>query len=138
MLESTATSDTFGKWHYGLSWQFAWANTSADLKNLVNEEHVKAMERRTPVRNSLDKDMQWRLHNKVVPFTASDAYMKTVFKGGHKAGEGWKKAATAENGKALRGLPFCGSNMSPGLYSLVTHCSKKFCNETRVYISKFR
>uniref|UniRef100_A0A8C7NXG3 tRNA-dihydrouridine(47) synthase [NAD(P)(+)] n=1 Tax=Oncorhynchus mykiss TaxID=8022 RepID=A0A8C7NXG3_ONCMY len=81
---STATSDTFGKWHYGLSWQFAWANTSADLKNLVNEEHVKAMERRTPVRNSLDKDMQWRLHNKVVPFTASDAYMKTIFKGGHK------------------------------------------------------
>uniref|UniRef100_A0A8C7NVI3 tRNA-dihydrouridine(47) synthase [NAD(P)(+)] n=1 Tax=Oncorhynchus mykiss TaxID=8022 RepID=A0A8C7NVI3_ONCMY len=80
-------SGKINMWHYGLSWQFAWANTSADLKNLVNEEHVKAMERRTPVRNSLDKDMQWRLHNKVVPFTASDAYMKTIFKGGHKAGK---------------------------------------------------
>uniref|UniRef100_A0A8C7VT98 tRNA-dihydrouridine(47) synthase [NAD(P)(+)] n=1 Tax=Oncorhynchus mykiss TaxID=8022 RepID=A0A8C7VT98_ONCMY len=110
--------DTFGKCHYGLSCRFARAHISADLKNLANEERVKAMEGRTPVRNSLDKDLQWRLRKKVVPFTASDAYMKTVFKGGHKAGEGWKKAVTAENGKALRGLPFCGSNMSPGLYSL--------------------
>uniref|UniRef100_UPI001EAE9DA6 tRNA-dihydrouridine(47) synthase [NAD(P)(+)]-like n=1 Tax=Oncorhynchus gorbuscha TaxID=8017 RepID=UPI001EAE9DA6 len=89
--------DTFGKCHYGLSCRFARAHTSADLKNLANEERVKAMEGRTPVRNSLDKDLQWRLRKKVVPFTASDAYMKTVFKGGHKAGEGWKKAATAEN-----------------------------------------
>uniref|UniRef100_A0A8C7H4F2 tRNA-dihydrouridine(47) synthase [NAD(P)(+)] n=1 Tax=Oncorhynchus kisutch TaxID=8019 RepID=A0A8C7H4F2_ONCKI len=97
--------DTFGKCHYGLSCRFARAHISADLKNLANEERVKAMEGRTPVRNSLDKDLQWRLRKKVVPFTASDAYMKTVFKGGHKAGEGWKKAATAENGKA-RCLPF--------------------------------
>uniref|UniRef100_A0A8C7H6W2 tRNA-dihydrouridine(47) synthase [NAD(P)(+)] n=1 Tax=Oncorhynchus kisutch TaxID=8019 RepID=A0A8C7H6W2_ONCKI len=94
--------DTFGKCHYGLSCRFARAHISADLKNLANEERVKAMEGRTPVRNSLDKDLQWRLRKKVVPFTASDAYMKTVFKGGHKAGEGWKKAATAENGKARR------------------------------------
>uniref|UniRef100_A0A8C8LNL7 tRNA-dihydrouridine(47) synthase [NAD(P)(+)] n=1 Tax=Oncorhynchus tshawytscha TaxID=74940 RepID=A0A8C8LNL7_ONCTS len=83
--------DTFGKCHYGLSCRFARAHISADLKNLANEERVKAMEGRTPVRNSLDKDLQWRLRKKVVPFTASDAYMKTVFKGGHKAGEGWKK-----------------------------------------------
>uniref|UniRef100_A0A8C8F7F3 tRNA-dihydrouridine(47) synthase [NAD(P)(+)] n=1 Tax=Oncorhynchus tshawytscha TaxID=74940 RepID=A0A8C8F7F3_ONCTS len=95
--------DTFGKCHYGLSCRFARAHISADLKNLANEERVKAMEGRTPVRNSLDKDLQWRLRKKVVPFTASDAYMKTVFKGGHKAGEGWKKAATAENGKASAG-----------------------------------
>uniref|UniRef100_A0AAZ3PJ12 tRNA-dihydrouridine(47) synthase [NAD(P)(+)] n=1 Tax=Oncorhynchus tshawytscha TaxID=74940 RepID=A0AAZ3PJ12_ONCTS len=58
-----------------LSCQFAWSNTSADLKNLVNEEHVKAMERRTPV----------------VPFTASDAYIKTIFKGAHKAGKSCNK-----------------------------------------------
>uniref|UniRef100_A0A4W5N6B5 tRNA-dihydrouridine(47) synthase [NAD(P)(+)] n=1 Tax=Hucho hucho TaxID=62062 RepID=A0A4W5N6B5_9TELE len=92
--------DTFGKCHYGLSCRFAQAHTSVDLKNLANEELVKAMEGKTPVRNSLDKDLQWRLRKKVVPFTVSDAYMKTIFKGGHKAGEGWKKAATAENGKA--------------------------------------
>lgn len=92
--------DTFGKCHYGLSCRFARAHISADLKNLANEERAKAMVGRTPVRNSLDKDLQWRLRKKVVPFTASDAYMKTIFKGGHKAGEGWKKAATAENGKA--------------------------------------
>ncbi|KAK6327540.1 hypothetical protein J4Q44_G00031850 [Coregonus suidteri] len=89
--------DTFGKCRYGLSCRFARAHTSADLKNLVNEDCVKAMEGRTPVRNSLDKDLQWRLRKKVVPFTASEAYMKTIFKGGHKAGEGWKKAAAVEN-----------------------------------------
>ncbi|KAM9419407.1 tRNA-dihydrouridine(47) synthase [NAD(P)(+)]-like isoform 1-T1 [Salvelinus alpinus] len=89
--------DTFGKCHYGLSCRFARAHISADLKNMANEERAKAMEGRTPVRNSLDKDLQWRLRKKVVPFTASDAYMKIIFKGGHKAGECWKKAATAEN-----------------------------------------
>uniref|UniRef100_A0A3P8YEH7 tRNA-dihydrouridine(47) synthase [NAD(P)(+)] n=1 Tax=Esox lucius TaxID=8010 RepID=A0A3P8YEH7_ESOLU len=88
--------DTFGKCHYGLSCRFARAHISADLKNLVNEERVEEMLGRKPVRNSLDKDLQWRLRKKVVPFTASDAYMKSVFKGGPKEA---KKAQSADNGK---------------------------------------
>ncbi|KAJ8000247.1 hypothetical protein DPEC_G00202850 [Dallia pectoralis] len=76
--------DTFGKCHYGLSCRFARAHIGTDSRNLVNEECVKALDGKTTVRNSLTKDLQWRLRKKTVPFTASDAYMKSIHKGGRK------------------------------------------------------
>ncbi|KAL0962252.1 hypothetical protein UPYG_G00337650 [Umbra pygmaea] len=86
--------DTFGKCQYGLSCRFARAHVS--FKNLVNEERVKQMEGRASVRNSLDKDLQWRLRKKMVPFKASDTYLKSIFKDRNKE-PCWKKDTTVEN-----------------------------------------
>ncbi|XP_012688386.2 tRNA-dihydrouridine(47) synthase [NAD(P)(+)]-like isoform X2 [Clupea harengus] len=73
--------DTFGKCHYGVTCRFAKAHTGPDFKNLVNEEVFKASKERTPVKNHLDKDLQWRLRKRQVPFNATEAYLKTISKG---------------------------------------------------------
>ncbi|XP_029920208.1 tRNA-dihydrouridine(47) synthase [NAD(P)(+)]-like isoform X2 [Myripristis murdjan] len=72
--------DTFGKCQYSLSCRFAKAHTSPDLKNVVNEELVKAREGRTVVKNSLDKDLQNRLRKRSVSFKKSAEYLKTISK----------------------------------------------------------
>lgn len=77
--------DTYGKCHYGVTCRFAKAHTSADLKNLVDEERVKAMAGRKAVRNVLDKELQFNLRKRKVSFKASDEYLKTIFKGGKQA-----------------------------------------------------
>lgn len=89
--------DTFGKCQYGISCRFAKAHTGPDFKNLVNEERLKAMAGRTSVKNSLDKDLQWQLRKRKVSFTMSAEYLKTIFKGGDKGGDGVKKATVEKN-----------------------------------------
>ncbi|XP_076157763.1 tRNA-dihydrouridine(47) synthase [NAD(P)(+)]-like [Alosa pseudoharengus] len=72
--------DTFGKCQYGVTCRFAKAHTGPDFKNHVNEEVFRACKEKT-VKNSLDKDLQWRLRKRQVPFNASEAYLKTIIKG---------------------------------------------------------
>ncbi|XP_046875036.1 tRNA-dihydrouridine(47) synthase [NAD(P)(+)]-like [Hypomesus transpacificus] len=85
--------DTLGKCQYGLSCRFAKAHTGPDLKNLVNEERVKALEGRTLVKNTLDKDLQWQLRKRKVSFKMSEEYLKTIFKAGNRGGDSGKKGA---------------------------------------------
>ncbi|XP_067282102.1 tRNA-dihydrouridine(47) synthase [NAD(P)(+)]-like isoform X2 [Pseudorasbora parva] len=73
--------NTFGRCHYGLTCRFAKAHTSAELKNLVNEELYKPCAEREAVRNHLDKDLQRRLRKKQVSFTGTEAYLKTISRG---------------------------------------------------------
>lgn len=91
--ESCYLYDAYGKCRYGLSCRFAKAHTSSDLKNVVNEERVKACEGRTPVRNILDKDLQNRLRKHLVAFKKSAEYLKTI---GHA--NGGKKPPPPEQG----------------------------------------
>ncbi|XP_067267440.1 tRNA-dihydrouridine(47) synthase [NAD(P)(+)]-like [Chanodichthys erythropterus] len=73
--------NTFGKCHYGVTCRFAKAHTSAELKNLVNEDLYKPSAERETVRNHLDKDLQRRLRKKQVSFKGAEAYLKTVTRG---------------------------------------------------------
>lgn len=73
--------DTFGKCQYGVTCRFAKAHIGPDFKNLVNEEVFQLCKDRKPLKNSLDKDLQWRLRKKKVPFKESEAYLKTISKG---------------------------------------------------------
>lgn len=73
--------NTFGKCHYGLTCRFAKAHTSAELKNMVNEDLYKPCAERETVRNHLDKDLQRRLRKKQVSFTGAEAYLKTISRG---------------------------------------------------------
>uniref|UniRef100_A0AAY4CFK3 tRNA-dihydrouridine(47) synthase [NAD(P)(+)] n=1 Tax=Denticeps clupeoides TaxID=299321 RepID=A0AAY4CFK3_9TELE len=81
--------DTLGKCPYGVSCRFAKAHTDADFKNLVNEEVLRANGGRTTVKNTLDKELQWRLRKRQVPFKASEAYLKSMERenGGEKRGK---------------------------------------------------
>lgn len=90
--------DTFGKCQYGVTCRFAKAHTGPDFKNLVNEDVFQMCKDRTPVKNSLDKDLQWRLRKRKVPFKETEAYLKTISKG--KPQEGNKTTAAAVKGSA--------------------------------------
>ncbi|XP_061520659.1 tRNA-dihydrouridine(47) synthase [NAD(P)(+)]-like [Phycodurus eques] len=70
--------DTFGKCAYGLSCRFAKAHTTAELKSGENADVVKSCEGRTPVRNSLSKELQNRLRKHSVAFKKSAEYLKTL------------------------------------------------------------
>ncbi|KAM4549534.1 tRNA-dihydrouridine(47) synthase [NAD(P)(+)]-like isoform 2-T2 [Fundulus diaphanus] len=70
--------DTFGKCEYGLACRFAKAHTTADFKTLEKADLVKACEGRTMVKNSLGKDLQYRLRKRSVTFTKSEEYLKTL------------------------------------------------------------
>ncbi|XP_075961786.1 tRNA-dihydrouridine(47) synthase [NAD(P)(+)]-like isoform X1 [Anarhichas minor] len=70
--------DTFGKCGYGFSCRYAKAHTTADFKTMVNAELIKANEGRTPVKNSLSKDLQIRLRKRSVTFEKSEEYLKIL------------------------------------------------------------
>ncbi|XP_014906127.1 tRNA-dihydrouridine(47) synthase [NAD(P)(+)]-like [Poecilia latipinna] len=70
--------DTFGKCEYGLACRFATAHTTADFKTMEKEELVKAYEGRTLVKNSLSKDLQYRLRKRSVTFKKSEEYLKML------------------------------------------------------------
>uniref|UniRef100_A0A3Q2P8J9 tRNA-dihydrouridine(47) synthase [NAD(P)(+)] n=1 Tax=Fundulus heteroclitus TaxID=8078 RepID=A0A3Q2P8J9_FUNHE len=70
--------DTFGKCEYGLACRFAKAHTTADFKTLEKADLVKACEGRTVVKNSLGKDLQYRLRKRSVTFAKSEEYLKTL------------------------------------------------------------
>ncbi|XP_068603634.1 tRNA-dihydrouridine(47) synthase [NAD(P)(+)]-like [Brachionichthys hirsutus] len=63
---------------YGLSCRFAKAHTAADYKSLENGELMKAYEGRSVVKNSLSKDLQFRLRKHSVSFNVSEEYLKTL------------------------------------------------------------
>ncbi|XP_056154450.1 tRNA-dihydrouridine(47) synthase [NAD(P)(+)]-like [Lampris incognitus] len=89
--------DTFGKCRFGLTCRFAKAHTSPDLKNIVNEDLIKAYEGRTLVKNNLGKDLQNCLRKHKVSFKKSAEYLKTIGKDkdpGKQHGNG--DACTAE------------------------------------------
>ncbi|XP_048059363.1 tRNA-dihydrouridine(47) synthase [NAD(P)(+)]-like isoform X2 [Megalobrama amblycephala] len=88
--------NTFGKCHYGVTCRFAKAHTSAELKNLVNEDLYKPSAERETVRNHLDKDLQRRLRKKQVSFKGAEAYLKTVTRG-KKPEENQSGPGDAEN-----------------------------------------
>lgn len=70
--------DTFGKCAYGLTCRFAKAHTTSDFQTVVNADVIKACEGRTPVKNSLSKDLQNRLRKHSVDFKESAKYLKTL------------------------------------------------------------
>uniref|UniRef100_A0A8C4Z6K6 tRNA-dihydrouridine(47) synthase [NAD(P)(+)] n=1 Tax=Gadus morhua TaxID=8049 RepID=A0A8C4Z6K6_GADMO len=70
--------DTFGACFYGVTCRFALAHTTADFQSMRDEARVKAQEGRTPVRNSLDKDLQIRLRKHHVAFDRSAERRGTV------------------------------------------------------------
>uniref|UniRef100_A0A3B3YIF0 tRNA-dihydrouridine(47) synthase [NAD(P)(+)] n=1 Tax=Poecilia mexicana TaxID=48701 RepID=A0A3B3YIF0_9TELE len=70
--------DTFGKCEYGLACRFATAHTTADFKTMEKAELVKAYEGRTLVKNSLSKDLQYRLRKRSVTFKKSEEYLKML------------------------------------------------------------
>ena len=72
--------DTFGACFYGVTCRFALAHTTADFQSMRDEARVKAQEGRTPVRNSLDKDLQIRLRKHHVAFDRSAEYLQTIAK----------------------------------------------------------
>ncbi|KAK9526751.1 hypothetical protein VZT92_015434 [Zoarces viviparus] len=76
--ESCYLYDTFGKCGYGFSCRYAKAHTTPDFKTMVNAELIKANEGRTPVKNSLSKDLQIRLRKRSVAFEKSEEYLKIL------------------------------------------------------------
>ncbi|XP_034561195.1 tRNA-dihydrouridine(47) synthase [NAD(P)(+)]-like isoform X2 [Notolabrus celidotus] len=82
--ESCYLYDTFGKCTYGLSCRFAKAHTTPDFNTTENAELIKTYEGRTPVKNSLSRDLQYRLRKHSVPFKKSDEYLKTLSKSKEK------------------------------------------------------
>uniref|UniRef100_A0A3Q2DW10 tRNA-dihydrouridine(47) synthase [NAD(P)(+)] n=1 Tax=Cyprinodon variegatus TaxID=28743 RepID=A0A3Q2DW10_CYPVA len=70
--------DTFGKCEYGLACRFAKAHTTADFKTMEKADLVKAYEGRTMMKNSLSKDLQYRLRKRSVTFEKSEEYLKTL------------------------------------------------------------
>ncbi|XP_047240241.1 tRNA-dihydrouridine(47) synthase [NAD(P)(+)]-like isoform X2 [Girardinichthys multiradiatus] len=70
--------DTFGKCEYGLACRFAKAHTTADFKTMEKAVLVKAYEDKTMVKNSLSKDLQYRLRKRSVTFKKSEEYLKTL------------------------------------------------------------
>lgn len=76
--ESCYLYDTFGKCQYGLTCRFAKAHTTPDFKTMQNADLLKAYEGRTVLKNSLSKDLQYRLRKHSVPFKKSDEYIKTL------------------------------------------------------------
>uniref|UniRef100_A0A672FXQ4 tRNA-dihydrouridine(47) synthase [NAD(P)(+)] n=1 Tax=Salarias fasciatus TaxID=181472 RepID=A0A672FXQ4_SALFA len=76
--ESCYLYETFGKCGYGLSCRFAKAHTTPDFKTLEKTDLVKAREGRTAVKNSLSKDLQYRLRKRDVAFSKSAEYLKML------------------------------------------------------------
>uniref|UniRef100_A0A8C4F2I7 tRNA-dihydrouridine(47) synthase [NAD(P)(+)] n=1 Tax=Dicentrarchus labrax TaxID=13489 RepID=A0A8C4F2I7_DICLA len=76
--ESCYLHDTFGKCAFGLTCRFAKAHTTPDFKTMENAELIKACEGKTPVKNSLSKDLQNRLRKRSVSFKKSAEYLKTL------------------------------------------------------------
>lgn len=70
--------DTFGKCDYGLACRFAKAHITPDFKTTVKADLVKAFEGRIMVKNSLSKDLQFRLRKRSVAFKKSEEYLKTL------------------------------------------------------------
>ncbi|XP_075995675.1 tRNA-dihydrouridine(47) synthase [NAD(P)(+)]-like [Genypterus blacodes] len=93
--ESCYLYDTFGKCDYGLSCRFAKAHTTPDFNTKVNEDLVKANEGKNPVKNSLDKDLQYRLRKRWVPFKKSEEYLRTLSNNRDKEGRQGKGDARA-------------------------------------------
>ncbi|AWP21554.1 putative tRNA-dihydrouridine(47) synthase [Scophthalmus maximus] len=76
--ESCYLYDTFGKCPFGLCCRFAKAHTTPDFKTMENTDLVKAREGKIPVKNSLSKDLQYRLRKHSVAFEKSAEYLKTL------------------------------------------------------------
>ncbi|CAJ1083394.1 tRNA-dihydrouridine(47) synthase -like isoform X2 [Notolabrus celidotus] [Xyrichtys novacula] len=76
--ESCYLYDTFGKCTFGLACRFAKAHTTPDFKTMENAELIKTQEGRTPVKNSLSKDLQYRLRKHLVSFDKSEEYLKSL------------------------------------------------------------
>ncbi|XP_057684030.1 tRNA-dihydrouridine(47) synthase [NAD(P)(+)]-like [Corythoichthys intestinalis] len=70
--------ETFGKCTYGLACRFARSHTTADLKSAENADVLKSYEGRTPVRNTLSKELQNQLRKHSVAFKKSAEYLKTL------------------------------------------------------------
>lgn len=70
--------DTFGKCEYGLACRFAKAHTTAEFKTMEKAELVEAYGGKTLVKNSLSKDLQYRLRKRSVIFKKSEEYLKTL------------------------------------------------------------
>lgn len=95
--------DTFGKCVYGLSCRFAKAHTTPDFKSKVNAAVVEAYEGRTPVKNSLGKDLQNCLRKRAVPFKKSAEYLKTLSNNRDKAGpQGKGKRSEEVSARVMR------------------------------------
>ncbi|XP_074543549.1 tRNA-dihydrouridine(47) synthase [NAD(P)(+)]-like [Halichoeres trimaculatus] len=78
--ESCYLYDTFGKCTYGLCCRFAKAHTTPDFKNIENQELIKTHEGRTPVKNSLSRELQNRLRKHSVAFKKSEEYLEPLLK----------------------------------------------------------
>uniref|UniRef100_A0A1A7YC28 tRNA-dihydrouridine(47) synthase [NAD(P)(+)] n=1 Tax=Iconisemion striatum TaxID=60296 RepID=A0A1A7YC28_9TELE len=70
--------ETFGKCEYGLTCRFSKTHTTPDFNTTVKEDLVKAFEGRTLTKNSLSKDLQFRLRKRSVAFKKSEDYLKTL------------------------------------------------------------
>ncbi|TRY65661.1 hypothetical protein DNTS_009885 [Danionella cerebrum] len=67
-----------GKCPYGVTCRFARAHTSAEMKNLVNEEVFRASSGQESVRNLLDKDLQRRLRKKSEDFPRTQEFLQSI------------------------------------------------------------
>ncbi|XP_037549404.1 tRNA-dihydrouridine(47) synthase [NAD(P)(+)]-like [Nematolebias whitei] len=88
--------DTFGKCEYGLACRFAKAHITLDFKTMVKEDLVKAYEGRVMVKNSLSKDLQYRLRKRSVAFKKSEEYLKTLSNNKEKKKQGNGNVCAAE------------------------------------------
>uniref|UniRef100_A0A1A7X2I4 tRNA-dihydrouridine(47) synthase [NAD(P)(+)] n=1 Tax=Iconisemion striatum TaxID=60296 RepID=A0A1A7X2I4_9TELE len=70
--------ETFGKCEYGLTCRFSKTHTTPDFNTTEKEDLVKAFEGRTLTKNSLSKDLQFRLRKRSVAFKKSEEYLKTL------------------------------------------------------------
>lgn len=70
--------DTFGKCDYGLTCRFAKAHCTPDFKTMEKADLVKEHEGRIMVKNSLSKDLQFRLRKRSVIFKKAEEYLKTL------------------------------------------------------------
>lgn len=112
--ESCYLFDTFGKCAYGLTCRFAKAHTTPDFKTMEKAELIKAHEGKTPVKNSLTKDLQNRLRKRSVSFKKSGEYLKTLSNNKEKKEQQTNGKTTKEvdtNGSALTDIA-CVSALS--------------------------
>ncbi|MEE6466669.1 hypothetical protein FKM82_007021 [Ascaphus truei] len=72
--------ETLGKCIYGVTCRFAKSHLSEDFKNVINEEHIKQLEGKLFVKNSLSKDLQQELRKRKVSFEKTDQYLKLLNK----------------------------------------------------------
>ncbi|XP_017275478.1 tRNA-dihydrouridine(47) synthase [NAD(P)(+)]-like [Kryptolebias marmoratus] len=88
--------DTFGKCGYGPTCRFSKAHNTPDFKTMQKADLVKAYEGRVMVKNSLSKDLQFRLRKRSVAFKKSEEYLKMLSNKDKKKQHGNSDACAAE------------------------------------------